>query len=177
MAPSTTTEIKNNPSKNSCSSKHRQSQQYKDQSTGFTPSTLFKDPGANIIAVTVTPASTQNLARVEEAENEEIASVLTNDSSTLLDLTDPPPDLSTDPKILLDLTVDDDQTGMHAANDPRTDASMSAVGFKGDIPVSDITPALTSSADTSMSQKSIFGGAGQSKSGVGFDNEDMTHNK
>ena len=177
MAPSTTTEIKNNPSKDSLSSKHQQSQRNKDQSTGSTHFTPFKGPNANINTATITPTSTQNLARVEQAEDEEIASVSTNDSLTLLDLTDPPPDLSTEHKIPLDITVIDAQTRMNAANDPGIDAAMSAVGFNGDVPALDTTPALTSSADTSMCRKSISGGAGQSKSGVGFDKKDMTRNK
>ena len=66
---------------------------------------------------------------------------------------------------------------MNAAYDPGTDTAMSAVGFNGDVQASDTIPVLTSSADTSMSRKSISGGAGQSKSGVGFDNKNMTHNK
>ena len=178
MAPSTTTEIKNNPSKDSLSSKYRQSQWNKDQSTGSTPSIPFKGPGANTIATTVTSTSTQNLARVEQAEDEKIASVSTNDSSTLLELKDPPLDLSTDPKIPLDLTVDDNvHTGLNAANDSGTDAAMSVVGFNGDAPASDTTPALTSPVDTLMSRKSISGGTGQSKSGIRFDNKNMTHNK
>ena len=108
MAPSTTTEIRNNLSKDSKSSKHHQSQRNKDQSTGSTPSTPFKDPGANINAATVTPTSTQNCARVEQVEDDEIASVLTIDSLTLLELKPPSPlDLLTDPKISLDLTLDD----------------------------------------------------------------------
>ena len=108
MALSTTTEIKNNLSKDSKSFKHWRSQRNKDQSTGSTPSTPFKDPGVNTNAVTVTPTSTQNCARDEQVEDDEIASVLTIDSLTLLELKPPSPlDLLTDPKISLDLTLDD----------------------------------------------------------------------
>ena len=55
---------------------------------------------------------------------------------------------------------------------------MNVVGPNGDAPALVTTPALTGPADTSMSQMSIFGGAGQSKSGIGFDNnKDKIHNK
>ena len=101
MALSTTTGIKNNSSINSRSSKHRRSQREKDQSNGSAPSTPFKGPGTNIITATVTLSSTQNLARVEQAEDEGIASVLTNDSLILLESMEPPLDVLTDPKLPL----------------------------------------------------------------------------
>ena len=54
---------------------------------------------------------------------------------------------------------------------------MSVIGPNSDAPALDTTPVLTSFVDTLMSRKSISGGVGQSKSGVGFDNdEDITHN-
>ena len=152
MAPSTTTDIKNNSSIDSCSSKYRRSQRKKDQLTGSMPSTPFKGLGTNIIAVTVTFTSTQNPARVEQAEDEEIASVLTNDSLILLELKEPPLDVSTDPKTPLDITEDDNtQTGLNATDIPGIDADMCVVGLNGDAPALAITPALTSSADTLMS--------------------------
>ena len=58
----------------------------------------------------------------------------------------------TDPKIPLDLTVDDNtQTGMNVPDDPGTDVSMGAVGFIDDSPALDTTPPQTSPVDTSMS--------------------------
>ena len=48
----------------------------------------------------------------------------------------------------------------------------------GDVPALATTPALTDPVDALLSRKSIFGGARQTKSGVGFDNdEEMIHNK
>ena len=55
---------------------------------------------------------------------------------------------------------------------------MSVVGPNGHIPALATTLALISPVDSLMSWESIFCGTGQSKSGVGFDNnKDMTYNK
>ena len=70
-------------------------------------STLFKGHGAEIIATIITPTSTQNPARVEQAEDKEIVLVLTNNSLILLDLKEPPLDVLADSKNSLDLTEDD----------------------------------------------------------------------
>ena len=84
-----------------------------------------------------------------------------------------------DPAIKLTTTEDDNtQKGLNATDDSVKDTDMGVVSPEGDISAWATKRALTGPADALMSWKSTFGGAGQTKSGVGFaGNVDMIHDK